>query len=168
MSDTLLIAAILLAGLVLIAVELILVPGFTFFGVAGIAVMVVGFVVSFVRLGGEQTLYLLIGCTVLGFLLAWWAGRVGAWRSMVNVDSQEGTTSQRASIGALVGTTGRAHSTLRPAGKAVIDGSLVDVVAEGGFIEMDEAIEVIRVDGNRVVVRKVRDSGRDSNNTQTP
>jgi membrane-bound serine protease (ClpP class) len=45
---------------------------------------------------------------------------------------------------------------LRPAGIASLDGERVDVVAEGAFIEVGQAIDVIRVDGNRVVVRQSR------------
>jgi membrane-bound serine protease (ClpP class) len=45
-------------------------------------------------------------------------------------------------------------SPLRPAGVADIDGSRVDVVSDGEFIETGAAIEVTRVDGNRVVVRQ--------------
>ncbi|MCL4697026.1 MAG: hypothetical protein KJ023_08250, partial [Burkholderiaceae bacterium] len=41
-----------------------------------------------------------------------------------------------------------------PAGVADLDGERVDVVSDGEFIEAGEAIEVTRVDGNRIVVRR--------------
>jgi membrane-bound serine protease (ClpP class) len=50
---------------------------------------------------------------------------------------------------------GRASSPLRPAGIAEIEGERVDVVAEGEMIDAGEIIEVTRVDGNRIVVRRV-------------
>lgn len=53
-----------------------------------------------------------------------------------------------------IGTAGKAFSVLRPAGKAQIDGRVVDVVAESGFIEVGTEIEVVAVAGNRVVVRQ--------------
>lgn len=154
MSDPLLVAALLLAGLILIAVELVLVPGFGFFGVAGLGVLITGFFLSFAKLGGEQTLYLVITTTMLAGILAWWAARAGVWKRLIHSDSQAGSTSQQQGIDALVGMTGSAHSTLRPAGVATIDGRRVDVVAEGGFVEKGQEIEVLRVDGNRVVVRR--------------
>jgi membrane-bound serine protease (ClpP class) len=49
---------------------------------------------------------------------------------------------------------GTAASTLRPAGIAHLDGERVDVVSDGELIEAGEPIEVIRVDGNRIVVRR--------------
>jgi membrane-bound serine protease (ClpP class) len=54
----------------------------------------------------------------------------------------------------LVGKEGVAHSELRPAGFALIDNHRMDVVSEGGMIAKGQPIKVIRVEGNRVVVRK--------------
>ena len=53
-----------------------------------------------------------------------------------------------------LGRIGTSVSPLRPAGIAEIDGTRVDVVSDGGFIEAGAAIEVTRVDGNRIVVRR--------------
>ena len=61
----------------------------------------------------------------------------------------------------LVGQHGTARTPLRPAGKALINGRDIDVVAEGGFVEPGTPIEVITAGGNRVVVRPsvIDDSG---------
>ena len=53
-----------------------------------------------------------------------------------------------------VGAEGRALSFLRPAGKADIDGELLDVISEGEFIEKDAAIRVVDIRGNRILVTK--------------
>lgn len=50
------------------------------------------------------------------------------------------------------GMTGVARSILRPAGKAEIDGMLVDVVTEGEFLDAGAAVHVLAVEGSRVVV----------------
>lgn len=55
----------------------------------------------------------------------------------------------------LVGKQGAAVSTLRPAGKAQIDGRYLDVVSDGPYIQQGQQIEVVSVSGNRVVVRQV-------------
>jgi membrane-bound serine protease (ClpP class) len=55
-----------------------------------------------------------------------------------------------------LGQRGTAASPLRPAGLAHLDGERVDVVSDGEFIEAGEPLEVIRVDGNRIVVRRPR------------
>ena len=55
----------------------------------------------------------------------------------------------------LVGQEGTALTGLRPAGKAKINGRLIDVVSDGPFIPQDRRIEVVAVSGNRVVVREI-------------
>jgi membrane-bound serine protease (ClpP class) len=55
-----------------------------------------------------------------------------------------------------LGKSGTTVTPLRPAGLAHLDGERVDVVSEGVFIEAGQAIDVIRVDGNRIVVRQSR------------
>jgi membrane-bound serine protease (ClpP class) len=55
----------------------------------------------------------------------------------------------------LLDRQGVAFSTLRPAGKAQIDGQLIDVVSDGGFVDPGTPVEVILVEGNRVVVRPI-------------
>ena len=55
----------------------------------------------------------------------------------------------------LIGQTGTAATTLRPAGKATIGEQFLDVVSDGPFIKPGENIEVVEVQGNRIVVRRV-------------
>jgi membrane-bound serine protease (ClpP class) len=56
---------------------------------------------------------------------------------------------------ALLGQVGVATSMLRPAGMAKIGDQYVDVVTEGDFIEPGTPIQVIEVEGTRIVVKKV-------------
>jgi membrane-bound serine protease (ClpP class) len=53
-----------------------------------------------------------------------------------------------------LGRTGTAISPLRPAGIAEFDGTRVDVVSDGDFVDAGSTIEATRVDGNRIVVRR--------------
>ena len=46
-----------------------------------------------------------------------------------------------------------ATTVLRPAGTADFEGVKLDVVTEGEFIEKGRPLEVIRVEGRRIVVR---------------
>jgi membrane-bound serine protease (ClpP class) len=53
-----------------------------------------------------------------------------------------------------IGKRGTALSPLRPAGIAELESERVDVVSQGEYIEANTPIEVVRVDGNRIVVRR--------------
>jgi membrane-bound serine protease (ClpP class) len=57
-----------------------------------------------------------------------------------------------------LGKSGTAHTPLRPAGIADFAGERVDVVSDGEFIDAGTPVAVIRVDGNRIVVRRQRTS----------
>jgi membrane-bound serine protease (ClpP class) len=70
----------------------------------------------------------------------------------------EGYASTPAGEPAWLGKSGASLTPLRPAGIADIDGRRVDVVSEGEFIDSGVPITVIRVDGNRIVVRRQRTS----------
>ena len=72
-------------------------------------------------------------------------------RLMLSHDAHEWKSSDVARQG-LEGKEGVAHSTLRPAGTALIDGVRVDVVSRGEMIAVRTRIKVIAVEGNRVVV----------------
>ena len=45
---------------------------------------------------------------------------------------------------------------LRPAGTAIFDNSPVDVVSEGDYIMKGARVEVVSVNGNRIVVREMK------------
>ncbi len=55
----------------------------------------------------------------------------------------------------LLGKEGIALTVLRPSGTAVINNERLDVVTEGDFIDQNTKISVIKVEGVRIVVRKV-------------
>ena len=55
----------------------------------------------------------------------------------------------------LLGKEGIALTVLRPSGTAVINNERLDVVTEGNFIDQNTKITVIKVEGVRIVVRKV-------------
>ena len=56
----------------------------------------------------------------------------------------------------LIGKTGVTTTSLRPVGKALIDGRTVDVITGGSFIDKDTQIIVQSIDGIRVVVEKYK------------
>ena len=54
----------------------------------------------------------------------------------------------------LAGKIGVADSILRPSGKALIDGKIYTVEADGAYIDEGRGIIVTRVRGNRIIVRR--------------
>ncbi|MEA3367337.1 MAG: NfeD family protein, partial [Planctomycetota bacterium] len=61
-----------------------------------------------------------------------------------------------------LGETGRTTTMLRPAGKAHLGDRLVDVVTNGEFLAAGTTIRVVEVRGNRIVVAPAPDEERES------
>jgi membrane-bound serine protease (ClpP class) len=55
----------------------------------------------------------------------------------------------------LKGVEGVTVTPLRPAGMALLNDMKVDVVSIGTFVEKDQKVRVVEIEGNRVVVRAI-------------
>ncbi|MCC7044537.1 MAG: nodulation protein NfeD [Acidobacteria bacterium] len=153
-------------GVALLLVEVLIVPGFTVFGIAGIAALVSGLGLALVGAGATAAAVVTaLGRVAVSILIAM-AGslvlmrflpRLPFGRKLVlqtDMEADEGYVSSPDSDRHWLGRTGTAVSPLRPAGIADIEHARVDVVSDGEFIDAGTPIEVTRVDGNRIVVRR--------------
>jgi membrane-bound serine protease (ClpP class) len=152
-------------GVLLLALEVFVIPGVTVAGVAGIVALVGGLGMTLVGAGATPSVILTaLGRVAISMLVAM-AGafalfgalpRLPFGRRLVldtGMAADLGYVSAPESERQWRGHTGVALSPLRPAGIAEIDGTRLDVVSDGGFIDAGTSIEVTRVDGNRIVVR---------------
>ena len=163
-------------GVVLLAMEIFVIPGFGIAGVAGIGGIILGLFLSMQPFGLPEidvpwqmelfkTNLLVLGLALIGSAaLMTVAAKFLPKTPFLNrliLTSQgpEGelyasaTVEGKGTVGA--GAVGKVISSLRPAGRAEFDGEYVDVVAEGKFIDPGAEVKVIKVKGNRIVVRKV-------------
>lgn len=152
------------SGLVLLALEVFVVPGFGLTGMLGLTALLGGLGLSVVGAGATwEVILMAMGRGALALLLALAASlallrllpRLRFGRRLVLEPALLAGTAGAAAPErdyAWLGKHGITTSPLRPAGLAHIDGTRVDVVSDGEFIEVGQPIEVIRVDGNRIVV----------------
>ena len=169
-----------LVGLVCLGLELFVFPGFGIFGMSGILLMLCSIVMAshtFVWPTQDYE-YREMGFTLLqliGALVAVVGGAVALARYLpsipllnrlvlkpepwTGVDSDDPTSKPPMegyeSLAFLVGETGRTTSPLRPTGKARFGNLLLDVTADSYYVEPDSLVEVIDVQGTRVIVKKV-------------
>ncbi|MEO6409915.1 MAG: NfeD family protein [Burkholderiaceae bacterium] len=155
------------AGLVLIALEVFVIPGFGVTGVLGILAVLAALVLSMLGTGdtsqfvieaAARVVFAVLFALVASLVLLRFLPKLPFGRRLIlrsDLDAARGYASAPASDQRWLGRKGRAWSPLHPAGIAEIDGQRVDVVSEGDLVDTGESIEVIRVDGNRVVVRRV-------------
>ncbi len=168
-------------GVVLIGVEVFVIPGFGIAGLAGIILMLVGLIATFVpeepgrlpftlprfavtwegaitglQVMASSMVASLVGAAALSryFSHVPYVGKIVSPNPTVE-DIAAGETYPRS---AFVGEIGKAAGPLRPSGKAWFGETLVDVVSESDYIESGEPLEVVERYGNRVVVRRVQDA----------
>ena len=154
LSANLPIALCLLLGAGLMILEIFL-PGFGLPGISGILFIAVGVVLTAVQHGLLlAVVVLLVVIALLALVLSWVmrSAAKGECHSEIFL-SEKDELSSRQDMQVLVGKQGRTTSVLRPAGIGDFDGVRLNVVTEGGFIERDTPIEIVSVDGARIVVR---------------
>ncbi len=178
--------ALIVLGLGLLAVEAFVLPGFGIAGIVGIVALLGGLfltvagreiVTSEDIARGITAVAVALVTAVFGVLMGLLLlPRLATFRGLVlqaRVD-QAGTsprrrlweasapsvpTLQESTGGAqpgLVGRRGIALTDLRPGGFASIEGERVDVVTEGEYLRAGEPVEVVRDEGYRRVVRRLR------------
>ena len=166
-----------IAGLVALALELFVFPGFGIFGGAGV-LLVLGSVImashtfiwptqayEFRQLSttlGQITIAI-IGVTAAAVILGRYFPSMPLFRRMIlvpqapetDLDKPIATFESTESLAHLLGEHGRTSTVCRPIGRARFGDELVDVIAEGNFLEAETPIEVIEVRGTQVLVKRL-------------
>lgn len=173
--------AAIAAGLLLIALEIFVIPGFGIPGISGLILMLMGLMGVIVGPGGfsgpgagEDIVY---GAATL--LLAFFTAAVGMYfigkhyrsiplmnRLVLNEHARDrdadGLLSAMGAPGAPAvvapGDVGIATTTLRPSGTMEFHDHLVDVVCEFGYVEAGQRVRVRSVDRFRIVVEPAPDA----------
>ena len=148
------VVTLILVGAALLLLETVL-PGMIA-GIIGFACLVAGVVMAYLHFDSSTAnivlLVVLVG--VIAGALVWF--KFFPDSRFAKVFISERTVGE---IGTdrpeLLNQTGKALTTLRPSGTAVISGKRIDVVTEGPFIEPGTPVKVVTVEGMRVVVRSV-------------
>jgi len=164
-----------------LALELFVLPGFGVFGLSGILLMLASIVMAsqswgnlepfqdFRQLGYSLGTFMaaITACLVMALALSRVLPHTPLFDSMVLSPPGQSPATDEPRLAPnllsedlrtdspLLGQRGEAASLLRPAGKARIDNRLIDVISEGPFIPEGSAIEIVQVNGNRIVVRKL-------------
>jgi membrane-bound serine protease (ClpP class) len=174
-------------GLVLLALEVFVIPGFGVFGVSGILLTLLSLVMASNTFAGMTTtekfnqsmgsLGQLAAALATVIVVAMVINRFLPTMPFVRrlilappgyaANSGNGPILNPQFLNNLtaegpvpIGTKGFAASALKPSGKATFGDNYLDVVSDGAFIDHGTAIEVIRIAGSRIIVRASSNSDR--------
>jgi membrane-bound serine protease (ClpP class) len=159
---------IIFSGVILLLIEMIIIPGFGIAGIGGIILIVFGLyrlLLPDVPVGEEVADMAMFGMTIgiigglIGLvLLLKLMTKTKFWKKLATPDVQDHARGYDTSLGLenMVGQTGVTESDLRPSGWITVKDKRIFVVSEGTFIDESAKVKIIKVDGNRVVVRQIK------------
>jgi len=149
---TVLIIAMMVVGMVLLVTEVAIIPSFGVAGVAAALFLLGGVATAWHYHGPAWGVGSLLAAAALTVGIIVLAPRTRAGKALV---LEAAITDQHVvgdELAALLGQHGVATTDLRPAGAVEIGGRRIDVVTEGQFVTAGSAVEVVAVEGSRVVV----------------
>ena len=158
-----------MVGVVLLALEIFVIPGFGIFGISGLILTVGSMILVMVNndifdfsFVADKDLFLAITTTltgIVGGIMLLFVGGVRLTQTKFFkkialesvMDSKEGYTSSFIKKD-LIGKTGTTYTVLRPSGKIMIEGEFYDAYTRGNYIKKDEKIIVIADEGTTLKV----------------
>lgn len=159
---------IVFVGVVLLLVEVLLIPGFGIAGISGIGILLWGLyelLLPDVPVGQEIQSMALAGFTIgiiggiIGLVLLFkFMTKTEFWKKLTSPEVQKKDKGYNSSIGLedLIEKHGVADTDLRPSGWVNVGDQRIFVVTEGSYIDQNDNVIILSVDGNRVVVRKIK------------
>lgn len=140
---------------VMLTVEVALIPGFGVTGFLGVLAMMGAIFYAFIQIGvaaGWITLLVVAMICISLFLWALYGNSLDKMALKKNIRS----TVRQVDISSFkVGDRGVTKTRLALIGEALINGQIVEVKSETGFINENEKIEVIRMSDDSLFVAKV-------------
>lgn len=152
--------AIFFLGIVLLAIEIFVIPGFGITGILGIFGIAAGIFMSFgINNIAQATLVVfvsLISDIILIIILARFILKSKGFKNKMALETDTAGYHSSVSYDDLLGLEGITETLFRPSGNIIIDGKKYDAITEGEFINKGAKIKVILVEGNKIVVKEVK------------
>lgn len=149
----------ILVGVALLILEVFL-PGFGLPGISGMILMLASVVLVWVNYGAVAGLLVavaalaLAGIAISVSLRSASKGKLSQ-SALVLPEVDMTGIDESAELSELLGKEGMTTTVLRPAGIVEFDGVRLNVVSEGGYIEQGAKVCVDKIQGNRIVVKKI-------------
>lgn len=152
--------AIFLLGLVLLAIEIFVIPGFGITGILGIVGIAAGIFMSFGISNISQATFVifisLIADIILIIILARFIFKSGIFQNKIALDTDTAGYHSSVSYDDLLGLEGITDTFFRPSGNIIINDKKYDAITEGEFINKGAKIKVILVEGNKIVIKEIK------------
>jgi membrane-bound ClpP family serine protease len=146
------VAALILAGLILIIAEVVFIPGTTIVGVLGVIFMIAGIVFTYSQYGKEAGFYVMLGSGLATGAALYLSFRKGAWNKFSNKSAIDSKVNEGMSSVLSEGEIGVTVSALRPIGTAEFNGKIFEVKTSGSYVTNAVPVKIIKIRSNDIVV----------------
>lgn len=162
--EIVIIIGLILIGVALMMAEIFLLPGITIAGIVGGLLMIASVVYAFHNIGSEAG-YITLGANIVltagAFVFLIKSNALDHISLKKNIDS---VVDQPELHVLQVGDRGVAISRLNPIGKAEFDDKIVEAKSfTGEFIDVDEPVEIIKVEKTNVLVQPLHEIDNQNN-----
>jgi membrane-bound serine protease (ClpP class) len=144
------VASLIIAGYLLLAMEVLVVPGFGVPGVAGLGCLIGGCALAYLWFEPLPATLAIVGVVGATTGLLIWLPRTRMGAQMVHRGSLG--DAHAAGVPLYEGDRGVAESDLRPSGIARFGEVRESVVTDGEFLTAGTAVSIVQIHGSRVVV----------------
>ncbi len=152
----LVIAALILAGLLLIIVEIVFIPGTTVVGLLGLIFTIVGIVFSYSYFGSETGFYVLLGTSLVTAGTLYLSFRKGAWKKFSHQSTIDSKVNEGMADHLNAGEEGISISALRPMGSAEFHGKIFEVKTNGEFVNNGIKLRIVKIQANYILVEPIQ------------
>lgn len=149
----LILGSLLVIGLILILVEILFVPGTTVVGVLGLMVSLAGILYAFLSFSPYVAWWVTGIVITLNLAIIAYGFNSQVWKKFSLKSSMQGGAFDGRTDTLKEGMEGVTTSDLKPIGKAIFEEVIYEVKSEGGFIPVDTAVKIIKIENNKILVK---------------
>lgn len=151
-----LIITLIALGILLLAIEVLIIPGFGFAGVIGLLSIIGAIILAFVEYG-QVTGLLVLGCViVITSLSTWLILRSKTWKNISLRDTISSKVDNAPEEkGLTAGTQGVAISRLAPGGKVRFGNTDVEVYSRSGIINNGAKVQIVNTEESKIIVKQI-------------
>jgi len=142
---------LIVAGISLVIIEILFIPGTTVIGIIGVALLVFGIIFGYGKFGNTTGTIILVSTIVVGGVATFVSFRSGLWRTFALKNTSRSRVNEDMEIQHLLGAEGKAVSALRPYGKAEFYNKVYEVKSMGNYANAGSRVKVIKVEKNNTI-----------------
>lgn len=150
--EWLIIVTLLVMGFILLILEFLVFPGVNVAGIIGFGCICFGIYLGYKYLGTQNGHWVLLATAIGGCVITWYALRAQTWKRF-RLDSCIDSTVEGVDVSIQAGDTGICVGRLAPMGKVRIGEHIVEAQSQGGYIDANTEVEVVKVFKDKVIVK---------------